>query len=294
MENNLYFEKAQKLQCTFLGKIAGDQGGAIYNDCIFRFDGQGHCRVFDLQTLQEKAQFTLDKAELLVPHSNAVCFGAQRWEETDEFPVLYTNIYNNYCNQPDRKEGVCCVYRIIRNGDGFTTQLVQVIQIAFVHDGAYWCSENGEDVRPYGNFVVDAEAKKLHAFVMRDQTQTTRFFRFALPKLTEGVFDAQLGANVVLLETDEIEQQFDSVYVHYMQGACCYKGMIYSVEGFNYPSVSENPAIRIFDTEQKKVVFEAELAPYGMTIEPEMIEVYNNQVYYSDNDGAMYLFRFAD
>lgn len=294
MENHLYFAQAKKLQVSRLGKISGDQGGAISNGCIFRLDGEGNCNVFDLQTLQQLDHFVVDKVQLLKPHSNAVCFGAERWEETDEFPVLYTNIYNNYAGEQDKKEGVCCVYRILRENGRFSSQLVQVIRIGFVDDGDIWRSENKEDMRPYGNFTVDVAAGKLHAFVMRDQIHMTRFFRFALPKLTDGVWDAELGVNVVWLKKEEIEQQFDSTYTQIMQGASCYDGFIYSVEGFDPNTPWGIPALRVYDTNACKEVFTAELAEYGLTREPEMVEIYHDQVYYSDCDGLFCSFRFAD
>lgn len=294
MENNLYFEKAQKLQSTLLGTIAGGQDGAISGNCVFRLDDLGNCWVHDLQTLQQLDHFVLDKIQLLKPHSNAVFFGAERWEETDELPVLYTNIYNNYSGEQDKKEGMCCVYRILRENNRFSSQLVQVIRIGFVNDGAIWRSENKEDMRPYGNFVADAAAGKLHAFVMRDQIHKTRFFRFALPKITDGVWDAELGVNVVTLQKEDIEQQFDSTYTQIMQGASCYDGYIYSVEGFDPNTSWGIPALRVFDTNAQKEVFAVELAQYGLTKEPEFIQVYDNRLYYSDCDGLFCSFRFAD
>ena len=91
---------------------------------------------------------------MLVPHSNSVVFGNEYYDEQDEFPLLYTNIYNNYAKNDDKLEGVCLVYRIERNEREFTSTLVQIIQIGFVDDENLWTSAGEkEDVRPYGNFV---------------------------------------------------------------------------------------------------------------------------------------------
>ena len=129
MEQNLYFDGAKSIRLTQLGTISSGQDGAIYNGYIFRFNQAGLCRVFCLSTLEKIAEFTLEKADLLVPHSNSVCFGPNRWEEDDEFPIIYTNIYNNYSSCENRLEGVCCAYRIVRDGTQFTSQLLQVIQV---------------------------------------------------------------------------------------------------------------------------------------------------------------------
>ena len=59
------------------------QDGAIWKDLFFRFDADGSCWVQDLSkltddpedTLPVEAAFTLDRAEEIVPHANAVVFG---------------------------------------------------------------------------------------------------------------------------------------------------------------------------------------------------------------------------
>ena len=83
-----------------IADISRGQDGAIYNGLLFRFDGKGNCRVHNLDDLRSKengsamvyASFTLDRADEITPHSNAVCFGKERFDENDEFPLLYTNI----------------------------------------------------------------------------------------------------------------------------------------------------------------------------------------------------------
>ena len=64
-----------------IGKIGGGQDGAIWGDELFRFDARGNCAVYDLASLAGAdadselaplARFTLDRAEEIAPHSNAV------------------------------------------------------------------------------------------------------------------------------------------------------------------------------------------------------------------------------
>ena len=268
----LYFDGATRLRCTHLGNISKGQDGVIYDGCLFRFDSKGNCRVYDLQTLTELSAFTLDQADSLTPHSNSVSIRGN---------ILYTNLYNTYAKEADRKEGICCAYRITRDGNIFHTELVQVIRIGFAHT-PLWQSENGQDVRPYGNFVVEGD--KLHAFVMRDESHSTRFFRFRLPDIT---------IPTVTLTENDIEAQFDESYVNYMQGAICHKGLIYSVEGFNHPNDRGRPALRIFDTNRKKQVFFADLVEYGLVSEPELVDVYEDQLYYADHAGNFYRLAFT-
>ena len=293
-EKNLYFDGAKQLSFTPLGTYCNGQDGAIWGGNLFRFDAKGNCHVFDLQTLAPVAEFTLDKAQIIAPHSNAVSFSNQYYADGDEYPILYTNIYNNYSSAPDRLEGVCCAYRILPVDGGFTSQLVQVLRVDFVHDSQLWCSENKKDVRPYGNFAVDAAAGKLHAFVMRDEANRTRFFRFALPDVRDGQWNDTWGVPVVHLTADQIEEQFDECYVNYVQGACCHNGIVYSVEGFDLPNDCARPAIHIFDTNAKKLVLEADLEHLGLTREPEFIAVFDGKVYYSDCTNCLFQIRFTD
>ena len=110
MTENLFFDGAKKL-CVFpLGTASSGQDGVIFQDLFFHFNAKGFCKVHDLASMQEVGSFTLDKIDLLMPHSNAVFFGRNFYSPKDKFPILYTNIYNNYAKSPDRKPGVLCPY----------------------------------------------------------------------------------------------------------------------------------------------------------------------------------------
>ena len=286
-----------RLQLTPRFKICRGQDGAIYGDWLFRFETNGRCFVFSMKEQKQVGQFCLDRTDLLMPHSNAVAFGAERYDDTDEFPLLYTNIYNNYAKQDERLEGVCCVYRITRSGDGFASTLVQVIRIGFVEDLELWKSLPGkEDVRPYGNFVPDVFRDQLYAFVMRNREQVTRYFSFRLPKLTDGVFCDQWGVKVVTLQKEDIRTQFDDQYMRYMQGACAYNGRIYSSEGFSMknPEQVNHPGIRIIDMDEERQLQYFDLYAMGKDLEAEMMEFADDTLYYVDVDGNAYALSFGE
>jgi hypothetical protein len=236
--------------------------------------------------------FVLDKNDVIVPHSNAVCFGTEYFDKNDEFPLLYSNVYNNYAGAENPLAGVCCVYRLQRNGNAFTSTLVQVIEIGFANDTSLWRSTlDPLDVRPYGNFTIDTEENKLYAFTMRDAANSTRYFAFDLPKLSDGIMDEKYGVNKVTLNVCDIKDQFDVEYHHYIQGACCYKGKIYSVEGFTN-NEKNPPALRIINTKTKTQEICVKFADLGMSIEAEMIDFKNDVCYYSDVKGNMYVIEF--
>lgn len=285
-----------------ISKIKGArQDGALCNGFFFSFDYKGECTVYQMKRLEcEKegeaevfAEFVLDRSDILVPHSNSVAFGNEFFDEQDEFPLLYTNIYNNYANNDDKLKGVCLVYRLQRNERNFTTTLVQIIQIGFVEDENLWKSAGEkDDVRPYGNFVVDAEQGVLYAFTMRDNTDSTRYFSFELPKVNQGKMCEKYNVRKVVLNQDDIMQYFDCDYHRYVQGACCHKGKIYSLEGFT-DSKENPPAIRIVDTKSGKEITVKRFEEYGINIEPEMIDFENDVCYYTDHNGNMYKLLFC-
>lgn len=281
-----------------IARMSGAQDGAIWGNLLFRFNARGEGKVYDLSRVAEDveltpvATLTLDRAEEIAPHSNAVCFGTEFAEEGDEFPLLYSNIYNNYQKCEERREGECCVYRLRREGDGFVTTLVQLIRIGFVENSDLWCSADVKDVRPYGNFTVDRERGLYWAYVMRDGSRTTRYFSFRLPKLSDGETDAALGIPCVTLTPDDILSQFDCDYHDYVQGGCCHNGRIYSVEGFHADG-KHPPAIRVIDTVGGRELICEKLADHGCLIEPECIDFCGDVCYYSDAHGALYTIDFS-
>ena len=285
-----------------LPMILPDQDGAIFNGKIFRFGAGGKGSVYSVDAIyaaegsdnvpvQPIAGVQLDRADVIVPHCNAVVFGTEYAEPGDEYPLLYANIYNNYQKCDERLEGTACVYRLWQDAEGYHTKLMQIIRVGFVGDLSLWTSKPDRgDVRPYGNFVVEREKNRLWAFTMRDADRTTRYFAFRLPKLGEGVFSKTYGVNVVTLGKDDILKQFDCEYSCYIQGACCENGMIVSVEGF---SDEHHPAkMQVIDLEAGKQALAVDLRGRGMTIEPEFCDFADTpngrRLIYSDGHGAIF------
>jgi len=272
-------------------KGAPNQDGAIWKNELFRLDHRGNCVVRDMDTLKPKAAFVLDMADVIVPHSNCVFFGCEYWQEGDEFPLLYSNIYNNYAGAEDPLCGVCCAYRLWRTECGFETKLVQLIRIGFTDDRDLWRScEN--DVRPYGNFVADRDEKRLYAFVMRDAVQETRYFAFRMPGVREGVVCEKYGVPVATLMPEDILEQFDTPYHLYIQGACCHKGKIYSAEGFGAWAPDIPAGIRVIDLNAKQQEDYVNLDTMGYQPEPECIDFFGDTCVYADAEGNFYEAKF--
>ena len=269
------------------------QDGAIWNGLLFRFNHAGKCAVYDLDKMKngkdaEICVFTLEKMDVIMPHSNAVFFGAEYFCETDEFPLLYTNVYNNYSKCEDRRLGVCCAYRIQRAGDSFKGELVQVIEIGFTDNQDLWCSADKNDVRPYGNFVADTDNGVYYAFNMRDGERVSKYFSFAMPKVADGTLDPALGVKKVVLAESDIIDSFDCEYHRFVQGAIFHKGKIYSLEGFGHDKVNV-PAIRIINPKEKAQESFALFENFESPTEPELIDFWNGECFYADNPGNLYI-----
>ena len=277
-----------------IGKISGGQDGAIYNGILFRFDHLGNGTATYLKDVQEDgetapfATFALDKRELITPHSNAVFFGTEFFEEGDEFPLLYSNIYNNYSGKEEPLIGVCLVYRLMRDGDSFKTTLVQMIEIGFKENAELWrATAEAHGPRPYGNFLIDKKTSTFYAYVMRTKESGTRYFKFRIPSTTEGNTDPLYGIKRFVLQESDILDSFDVPHHFYMQGGIAHEGKIYSTEGFAF-SEENRPVIRVIDLEKQTQTDHADLMKMGYNEEPEMIDFSDGICYYSDAHGTFY------
>ena len=279
---------------AFTGSVGQD--GAIYGDFLFRCNADGSCKVFSMSKKGQVGAFMLDKLELLKPHCNTVCFGAEKYRPSDEYPLLYCNIYNNYAKQDDRLEGVVCIYRLTLEGYEFSTALMQVIRIGFVENLDLWKSLPAQgDIRPYGNFLPDVQYNKLHAYVLRDKEHVTRYFTFELPALSAGEYSEKYGVKVVTLEETDIQAMFDCDYTAYIQGGCCYDGKVFNIAGgtIKSPDYPHTPKLQVVDMIARKQLVCLELADFGLTIEPEMIDYEGDTMYYMDASGAVNAVEFC-
>ena len=277
-----------------VANIAAAQDGAIWGGRLFRIDASGNCTVYRVEELLGEpapmASFKLDKRELICPHSNSVCFGTKYYDEGDEYPLLYTNIYNNYSKSEKKLIGVTCVYRIEEDGEGFKSTLVQLVEIGFVEDAELWRARaESHGVRPYGNFLVDPDDGSFWAYTMVNEERGTKYYRFNTPEAREGVLDEGLGVTRAVLNKEDILDSFDGAYARFIQGGVIHAGKLYSVEGFiSEPNL---PTMRIVDLKAKtEEVYN--LTELGIAEEPELIDFSDGVCYYSDWRGTVYTVSF--
>ena len=281
---------SNKVGIKKVGQISGPQDGAVFGNYIFSLGNSGGCKVYAADTFLFVSSFDLDKVSLSKPHSNSVCFGTLKYSESDEFPLLYCNIYNNYGIKDKEQYGVCNVYRILRNGNSFKSMLVQVIKIGFTDNTEVWASEAG-DTRPYGNFVIDTDREKLIAFTMRDEDMSTRFFEFDIPTLDEGELDSRLGIKRVTLGLSDVSASYKCEYSYYVQGCTYYDGKIFSLEG-KTDSETNKPSMKVIDVSKQALVSELKLSEMGFWVEPESAYFINGELYYMNVKGELFKFDF--
>ena len=281
---------AEPSEMQLIGMIPKAQDGAIFGDWLFRFGAGGignAYRVSDAlkdgwKTVKAVSFFALDRADEIVPHCNSVCFGSEYYDPGDEFPLLYANIYNNYEKEADKLPGTCLVYRLTRDGETFSTQLVQIIRVGFTNDTGFW---NGGGV-PYGNFAVDTAGNRLVVYLMRKNYNDTRYFLFDLPKVTDGEPHETLGVNCVTLEKDDILSYFDGPYSNFVQGGVVHDGKLYSVEGRG--SKYGEAGLRVVDLNAEKELYIYDFVSRGYPSEPELIDFARDRALYADYAGMLY------
>ena len=294
------------MKLTKIAKVESGQDVAIFGGYMFDFVAHGIClgevSVYEMDAVRAAGgkeldpicRFIVGGTDRIIPHANAVFFGNEYYEEGDEFPLLYANVYNTYAKAENRREGILLTYRVKRDGKKFSADFVQAISIGFVEDREMWksCEGNG-DVRPYGNFIADLGKGILYAFVMRDKPYNTRYYSFALPGARDGEFDPELGVPNKILTKDEIIDFFDTDYHRTLQGAAVHNGIIYSVEGgSSRPEQKHAAGLRIILPEQKRLSLYQCMWDLGISEEPEGIEFYEGVCYYVAGHGDTYIIDF--
>ena len=292
------------MKLTKIAKVESGQDICIHAGFLFDFVAHGKClgevSVYTMEDIHSAGgaepdpvcRFILDGTDKIIPHANAVFFGNEYYEDGDEFPILYANVYNTYAKFEDRHEGVLLAYRVWRSGNDFSSKLVQAIRIGFVEELDMWMSlENRGDVRPYGNFILDNETNTLYAFVMRDKPFNTRYFAFKMPSFKDGGLCEKYGVNTVTLGKEDIIKYFDTDYHRAIQGAAFHGGRVYSLEGGALGAKS--PAgIRIVDPEAERLSYYNCFLDNGVFDEPEGIDFYEGKCYYVCGYGDTYILEF--
>lgn len=117
--------------------IANDhacQGTAIYEDTLFICNKYGYCYMYQLPKAEAIADFPLasfdDTDSPTQNHSNQMMFGAEKFDESDPYPLLYvTTGYSNDHDETGAYYAKCSVERIRYDAaKGWYAERVQLIE----------------------------------------------------------------------------------------------------------------------------------------------------------------------
>ena len=250
------------------------QDGCIYNDVLFLFSSNGLCTIFNISNKQMICSSQLPTYKGYCPHSNSVSFG-KKFCDTDTYPLLYSNIYNNYPNIAD-SFGMCLVYRII-DETLFEFKLMQVIKIGFTNDANLWY-DNSDNASPYGNFLICGD--DLWVYVNIFGSSITRFFSFKTPAII--VSD---DIDFCILTKDNIQEMFDTDLFKYIQGGTSRGTNLVSLEGFG---TELSPSFLRIISLTTKTIQSIDLGFYLNTLEPEFVSFYNNLLIVGTYEGKFF------
>lgn len=234
-------------------------------------------------TLKMEQRLTKNHQEV-VYHCNQCCFGKEKYDEKDEFPLLYVS----QRNEMDSVGAFLDVLRIIpyRN----TKKSINSIMVDFVQK-IYFPVMTDSNSMGNPNAVIDVKKGYIYTYSRNNNkkapnvTQAT-FSKFKLPRLRK---DGNV-CSVVNLTNEDILEAFpcDFSMVN-AQGGFYKKNKLIFVQG--YPS--DNPQYnyiyyREIDLKKKKQVKFVDMLNEGFNVEPEGCWYYGRHVMVADNKGKLY------
>ena len=238
------------------------QGSCAYGNYFFQFhNSNATIEIFNLQTKQ-KLQ-TIEQTPVTAQHCNTVCFGTQKWNKGNRFPVLYVS------TERDQK---ILVYRILGDDGQFNIQTVQTIYLPT-------CDAMGVY---FPNPAIDGKGNKLwltgfnlNSWKKSDGGNHIRYIQLPLPDLKGG--DVTLDLNKKISE-------FTLPFTYATQGLVFHKGKIIQA----YGASNNTNIVRVLNPKTGKVEKEFYPHKFGMDEEPEGTFIYKNKPMISSVQGNLF------
>ena len=247
------------------------QGAAIYGDFLFHATSNGTIHVYNFKQKQHLATFKPGT----MGHADTMCFGIQKVDEKDEFPVLY--ISGSQANTAG-KGGDIYVYRVVRTTDDQGSEKWQ----GFLQQ--HIVTPNVSIIGSYPDVVIDKENK--YMWIMGWLTSytydkesglgcTNCFSKYHIPDITEGKQDGKGVYQLTLKEEGRLSYFLVNDIHAITQGLCYYKGKI--ICPYGVPSVSYK-GIDVVDVNKEKLIYNVNLQ--GSKVgEAEAAVVYDDNLY---------------
>lgn len=247
------------------------EGAALYGDYVFHATAGNAIHIYNIR---EQKYVTMLKMGTM-GHADTVCFGVQKVDESDEFPVLYVS--GSQSNSVGRG-GEIYVYRIERLTDenGKEKWKGTLIQHILTPDVSI--------VGSFPDVVIDQENRCLwmmgwltaYEYNKEDGSGCTNCFsKYSIPEITSGKQDAKGVYQLTLTEEERLSYFLVNDIHAITQGLCFCRGKIICPYGM--PTVSFK-GIDVVDVSKQSLIYHVNLK--GSKIgEPEAAVVYDNNLY---------------
>ena len=228
------------------------QDACCYQNTMFQFFLQETydnpaCIVYDLIT-RKKIQ-EMDVPHGYHSHNNSAVFGSEKYNESDEFPLLYLSTLQRVTGQPTLD-----VFRITGTRGNYQCELVQTITI--------------ESSYREPTCFIDKHENMLYVAWITGEVDT--FEKYSLPKLSD-------GNNIVIpvsskLDTFAISNRYPygTTIGEPEQGGEIYNGKLYYAMGFKSCAW-----LIVIDLQKKEIVSSIDFTGIGLDYEPEGAFVWN-------------------
>ena len=247
------------------------EGAALYGDYLFQASLGSELHIYNFA---KKEYITTIKLASM-GHADTMCFGVEKVDENDEFPVLYISESKVY---EEGKKGDIYVYRLLRETDeqgvenwkGTLCQRIKTPDVAVV--GAYpdvVIDEKNKDM-----WIVGVYSREGYNSI--DGCGWTYIFsKYSLPSITDGTKNKNGVYQLVLAE--EGRQSYFLLYdLHATtQGLCFYNGMI--ICPYGKPTVSYK-GIDFVDVNKQQLIANVNLAG-SIIYEAEAAVITNDELY---------------
>ena len=256
------------------------EGAAIFGDFLFQASLSSELYVYNFAQKEYIATIKLSN----IGHADTMCFGTEKVDENDEFPILYISGSQVY---EEGKRGNIYAYRLIRQKDeqgveNWSGTLIQHIKTP--------------DVAVVGSFpdvVIDEKENCMWmvgwfqnmGYNSDDGSGCTYIFsKYQMPSITEGTKDKKGVYQFVMSEENRMSY-FLTHDVHAItQGLCFYNGMI--ICPYGKPDVPYK-GIDFVDVNKEQVVANIDLAG-SLINEAEAAVVANETLYLVGQKSCVY------
>jgi hypothetical protein len=240
----------------------GVHGATIFGDYLFHFSSSGYVEVYNFSTGTYLAKVNLPSHSTALDHYDTVCFGNQRYDYNDEFPLIYASGTMINATLGDTATPYIKCFRIIHENDSWEFTLVQTINLP-----------SADVIGSYPDALIDNSDGSMWVMGWDYSTKSPEninkciFTKFQVPLFSEG--------NVTIDYDSMITQVIVTGLHQTQQGLQFYNNQVYVPYGIKS---SGQQGIDVVDLQLQKVVTNIDLINTPI-LEPEAAVIYNGSLY---------------